>query len=132
MIENCFLYDYNSITLQQLANQLGLSTRQTERMVHKQYGMSFKDKKQQARMGAASRLLLTTQLSIGEIAAQAGFATPEQFSNAFKSISAKPLLNTKRSVETKPASSNPGWSKGGSNHLQLNLLHPVQVALLFH
>lgn len=96
MIENCFLYEYNSITLQQLANQLGLSTRQTERMVHKQYGMSFKDKKQQARMGAASRLLLTTQISVGEIAAQAGFATPEQFSNAFKKYFGETATQHKR------------------------------------
>lgn len=83
-IENSFLYQYSSITLKQLANQLGLSTRQTERMVHKQYGMPFKDKKLQARMGAASRLLLTTSTSISGIAPQLGFATPEQFSNAFK------------------------------------------------
>ncbi|OME44217.1 AraC family transcriptional regulator [Paenibacillus odorifer] len=84
MIENSFLYHYSSISLQQLANELGLSTRQTERMVHKQYGMSFKDKKLHARMAAASRLLLTTETSIGLIAAQVGFATPEQFSNVFK------------------------------------------------
>ncbi|MNB85143.1 Transcriptional activator NphR [compost metagenome] len=84
MIENSFLYHYDSITLKQLAGQLGLSTRQTERMVHKQYGMSFKDKKLQARMGAASRLLLTTDSSVSGVAAQVGYATPEQFSNAFK------------------------------------------------
>lgn len=84
MIENSFLYHYNSITLQQLANELGLSTRQTERVVHKQYGMSFKDKKLQARMAAASRLLLTKDTSISVIAAQVGFSSPEQFSNVFK------------------------------------------------
>ncbi len=84
MIENSFLYHYDSITLKQLADQLGLSSRQTERMVYKQYGMPFKDKKLQARMGAASRLLLTTDTSVSGIAAQAGYATPEQFSNAFK------------------------------------------------
>ncbi|WP_379155761.1 AraC family transcriptional regulator [Paenibacillus sp. sgz5001063] len=84
MIENSFLYHYSSITLQQLASQLGLSTRQTERMIHKQYGIPFKDKKLQARMSAASRLLLTTDTSISVIASIVGFATPEQFSNAFK------------------------------------------------
>lgn len=39
-IENCFLYHYQSITLKQLADNLGLSTRQTERAVRKQYGIS--------------------------------------------------------------------------------------------
>ncbi|WP_244444723.1 AraC family transcriptional regulator [Paenibacillus camerounensis] len=83
-IENSFLYHYDSITLKQLADQLGLSTRQTERMVYKQYCMPFKDKKLQSRMGAASRLLLTTDTSVSGISAQVGYATPEQFSNAFK------------------------------------------------
>ncbi|MRN56612.1 helix-turn-helix transcriptional regulator [Paenibacillus monticola] len=83
-IENSFLYNYESVTLKQLADKLGLSTRQTERMVHKQYGIPFKDKKMQARMGAASRLLITTNISISAIAAQVGFTTSEQFSNTFK------------------------------------------------
>lgn len=84
LIENSFLYHYRTITLQQLANTLGLSTRQTERMVRKQYGISFQDKKQQARMTAASNLLLTTDRSISAIATQVGFTTPEHFSKAFK------------------------------------------------
>lgn len=83
-IENSFLYDYQSITLKQLADQIGLSTRQTERTVRKQYGMSFKDKKWKARMEAAAKLLLTTDLPIREVAIAAGFSTPERFSHSFK------------------------------------------------
>ncbi|MGO4541620.1 AraC family transcriptional regulator [Paenibacillus sp. 2TAB19] len=83
-IENCFLYEYSSITLSQLADKLGLSTRQTERTVQKQYGVSFKDKKQQSRMSAAAQLLAETDLSISAIAAKIGFATLEQFSHSFK------------------------------------------------
>ncbi|WP_337102226.1 AraC family transcriptional regulator [Paenibacillus sp. YIM B09110] len=83
-IENCFLYEYSSITLKQLADKLGLSTRQTERTVQKQYGVSFKDKKQQSRMSAAVQLLAETDLSISAIAARIGFATLEQFSHSFK------------------------------------------------
>ncbi|MCM3132968.1 AraC family transcriptional regulator [Paenibacillus polysaccharolyticus] len=83
-IENSFLYDYQSITLKQLADKIGLSTRQTERTVQKQYGMSFKDKKWQARMEAAAQLLLTTDLLIREVAIAAGFSTPERFSHSFK------------------------------------------------
>ncbi|MDQ0114237.1 AraC family transcriptional regulator [Paenibacillus harenae] len=83
-IENCFLNEYHSITLGQLADRLGLSTRQTERTVQKQYGVSFKDKKQQSRMGAAAQLLTTTDMTISAIAAEIGFATLEQFSHSFK------------------------------------------------
>lgn len=45
IIENSFLYQYSTITLSQLAEMLGLSTRQTERTVGKQYGMSFTEKR---------------------------------------------------------------------------------------
>jgi AraC-like DNA-binding protein len=83
-IENSFLYDYQSITLKQLADKIGLSTRQTERTVQKQYGMSFQDKKWQVRMEAAAQLLLTTDLLIREVAIAAGFSTPERFSHSFK------------------------------------------------
>ncbi|KRF06056.1 AraC family transcriptional regulator [Paenibacillus sp. Soil766] len=84
IIENCFLYQYPSITLKQLAGELGLSTRQTERTIIKQYGVSFKDKKLKARMNAASRLLKTKDMSIHAVAQQVGFSSSEQFSNAFK------------------------------------------------
>ncbi|RKP56292.1 AraC family transcriptional regulator [Cohnella endophytica] len=83
-IENCFLYQYPSITLKKLADNLRLSTRQTERAVRKQYGISFSEKKAQVRMSAASRLLLSTELSIYAIAVQIGYTSQEQFSNAFK------------------------------------------------
>jgi AraC-like DNA-binding protein/quercetin dioxygenase-like cupin family protein len=84
IIENCFLYNYPSITLKQLADELGLSTRQTERNIIKQYGVSFKDKKLNARMSAASRLLKSKDKTIRAVAQQVGFSSPEQFSNAFK------------------------------------------------
>lgn len=84
IIENSFLYHFASITLEQLADMLKLSPRQTQRAVQKQFGMSFQDKKLQSRMQAANSLLQTTRLSISEIAAQVGFASLEQFSNAFK------------------------------------------------
>ncbi len=83
-IENSFLYEYHSITLQQLAKTIGLSTRQTERTVHKQYGMSFAAKKLHARMEAATQLLLTTDQTIRDVASAIGFSTAERFSRAFK------------------------------------------------
>lgn len=84
IIENSFLYQFQTITLKQLADRLGLSVRQTERTVRKQYGQSFQQKKMQARMDAASRLLVSTDLAIHMIADQVGFPSAERFSNAFK------------------------------------------------
>ncbi|WP_322922173.1 AraC family transcriptional regulator [Paenibacillus campi] len=83
-IENSFLYEYHSITLKQLADRIGLSTRQTERTVYKQYGMCFTAKKLQARMEAAAQLLATTEQTIRDIASAIGFTTPERFSHSFK------------------------------------------------
>ncbi|MFS0726011.1 AraC family transcriptional regulator [Paenibacillus sp. 1P07SE] len=83
-IEDSFLYEYASISLQQLADKLGLSTRQTERMVHKQYGVSFQEKKRQSRMSAAAELLAATDMPIGSIAERVGFATHKRFSQSFK------------------------------------------------
>lgn len=83
-IERCFLYQYATITLKLLAEQLGLSIRQTERAVYKQYGMSFTEKKLRARMEAAAWLLSSGELPVTEVAAQVGFTTLAQFSRAFK------------------------------------------------
>jgi len=84
LIENSFLYHYASITLEQLADLLKLSPRQTQRAVQKQYGKSFHEMKLQARMEAASRRLRDTTLNISVIAIEVGFTSLEQFSNAFK------------------------------------------------
>ncbi|WP_246245992.1 AraC family transcriptional regulator [Paenibacillus lemnae] len=83
-IENSFLYEFHSITLSQLACRLGLGIRQTERIVQKQYNLSFNEKKKQSRMSAAAQLLKTTDRAIHSIAEDTGFASAEQFSHAFK------------------------------------------------
>lgn len=41
IIENAFLYDYSSITLDLLSKRIGLSKRQTERLLKEQYGKLF-------------------------------------------------------------------------------------------
>ncbi|PQP88662.1 AraC family transcriptional regulator [Paenibacillus sp. AR247] len=84
IIENSFLYEYAALTLSGLADRLGLSIRQTERAIFKQFGLSFNEKKLSARMGASAYLLATTKLSIAEISSKIGFSTPESFTVAFK------------------------------------------------
>lgn len=86
IIENSFLYHYSTITLSQLADMLGLSTRQTERTIYKQYGLSFMEKKTAARINAALRLLEKSDMTVSAIAAEVGFLTVEQFCNTFKRV----------------------------------------------
>lgn len=84
IIENSFMYHASTITLGALSRMIGLSERQTDRIIRRQYGMSFRQKKKQARMAAAARLLKTTDWQVTEIARQTGYATVEQFSHSFK------------------------------------------------
>lgn len=84
IIEDYFLYQYQNLSLEELANQLGLSTRQTERLLQKQYGKTFLRKKTEAKMSAASTLLSETSQSITSIAEALGYSSIEHFSSAFK------------------------------------------------
>ncbi|MFC6334446.1 AraC family transcriptional regulator [Paenibacillus septentrionalis] len=86
IIENSFLYHYSTITLTHLADMLGLSTRQTERTIYKQYGLSFMEKKTAARINAAARLLEKSDMTVTAVANQVGFLTVEQFCNTFKRV----------------------------------------------
>lgn len=84
ILEECFLYEYQNITLSGLADRLGLSTRQTERLLKEHYGKTFLQKKSEARMSAAAILLVTTKKSITEISMELGYSSIEHFSNAFR------------------------------------------------
>ena len=86
IIEEAFLYDYKTITLEELSDRVSLSERQTERLLQKHYGQSFIQKKTEARMSAASQLLRETKSSIADIAEALGYSSPEHFSNAFKNF----------------------------------------------
>jgi len=50
IIEDYFLYHYQNLSLEELAGKLGLSPRQTERLLQKQYGKTFLQKKTEAKM----------------------------------------------------------------------------------
>lgn len=84
IIEECFLSEYQSITLQELADRLSLSTRQTQRLLQNYYGKNFQQKKAEAKMSAAAILLRDKEKSITFISDQLGFSSPEYFSTAFK------------------------------------------------
>lgn len=84
IVEECFLYDYQILTLEKLASRLGLGIRQTERLLKEQYGKTFLRKKTEARMSAASILLQDSNKSITEISNELGYSSIEHFSAAFK------------------------------------------------
>lgn len=84
IIEEYFLYEYASLSLNALADRLGLSPRQTQRLIWKYYGKSFQQKKADARMSVASILLRQKDQSIAYISDTLGYSSPEHFANAFR------------------------------------------------
>lgn len=84
IIEEHFLFDYKNSSLNELASQLGLSPRQTQRLLKKLYGKTYIEKRSEARMSMASTLLTETDQTITDISVTLGFATVEYFSNVFR------------------------------------------------
>ena len=84
LIEDSFLLEYDTITLEELSHRLGLSTRQTSRILFDRYGQNFIQKRTEARMAAAVTFLKEGRLSVFEIAARLGYSCPNHFHAAFK------------------------------------------------
>ncbi len=84
IIEEAFLYDCRTITLDALAQKLGRSRRQTERLLQQHYGQTFQQKKTQARMFSACSLLRDSKKSVSDISEELGYSSCEHFSGSFK------------------------------------------------
>ena len=84
LIEDSFLLEYDTITLNELSHRLGLSTRQTSRILFNRYGQNFLQKRTEARMAAAATFLKEGKLSISEISDRLGYSYPNHFHTAFK------------------------------------------------
>lgn len=84
IIDDSFLFNYGTITLTSLSDQLKLSTRQTQRFIKDKYGVSFSTLKFQSRLHHAAMLLSTTTLSLEEICFQVGYKNLSFFSRIFK------------------------------------------------
>ncbi|MBB2183868.1 helix-turn-helix transcriptional regulator [Lachnospiraceae bacterium MD1] len=84
IIEEYFLYEYKSLSLDTLSDRLGLSTRQTERLIIRHYGKTFLQKRTEAKMSAAAILLMDPNKRISEIASDLGYSSVEHFSTAFR------------------------------------------------
>lgn len=91
-IERAFLHDYSTLTLDMLSERIGLSNRQTERLLKEQYGKTFLQKRTEARMSAAL-ILLEAKKTISEVSELLGYSSCEHFSNAFKQFYGKSPRN---------------------------------------
>lgn len=67
-----------------LAEALGLSIRQTSRVMQSIFGMSFRKKLAELRLHYAKGLLITTEMPVDKIAAEIGYTSPSGFHIAFR------------------------------------------------
>lgn len=85
LIEEYFLYSYDTITLESLSMILGLSYRQTQRIIKERYNMTFPQMRTRARLQAAANLLSQElDLKISEICFKTGFSQINYFNQVFK------------------------------------------------
>ena len=84
LIDELFMNHYKDITLAELSSRLGLSPRQTERLLRTEYGKTFLQKKLEARMSIAQIMLSNKALSITYISDYLGYSSSEHFSSAFR------------------------------------------------
>jgi AraC-like DNA-binding protein len=83
LIDEAFLYDYKTVTLSSLSDRLKLSTRQTQRYIKANYGVSFSILKFQSKLNHAA-MLLSTKLTLEEVCFQVGYKNYSFFNRAFK------------------------------------------------
>ena len=98
LIEDSFLLEYDTITLNELSHRLGLSTRQTSRILFNRYGQNFLQKRTEARMAAAATFLKEGKLSISEISDRLGYSYPNHFHTAFKNYYKMTVSEYKQNV----------------------------------
>lgn len=84
-IEQIFENEFQTITLEILADRLFMSTRELQRYLKENYNKTFLDLRNDARMSFAANKLKFTDLSVSEISDLVGYSSIEHFSNAFKS-----------------------------------------------
>lgn len=84
ILDSYMLWSVADTTLEKLAALLHLSTKQTARLIKKQYGMTFEQRLTQTKLDMAVRLLTMTSLPISEIAKTVGYSSIHYFSRRFK------------------------------------------------
>lgn len=77
-------YFYLSAGEPYLAQRLGVSCRQLDRILKKSYGKSFREKQMESRMEIACDLLCSGSKTVQEISECVGYSTPSNFVVAFR------------------------------------------------
>ena len=72
------------ITLEEVARRIATSPRQLQRVFTENAGMGFRSYLRRLRLSNAADLLLSTELSVGEIANAVGYGDGSQFAKSFK------------------------------------------------
>ena len=89
--------EFQTITLEELANRLYMSPRELQRYLVTNYKKTFINLRNDARMSFASNKLLYSNLSISEISNLVGYSSIEHFSYAFKNYYGLPPLKYRKS-----------------------------------
>jgi AraC family transcriptional regulator of adaptative response / DNA-3-methyladenine glycosylase II len=90
-------------TVEELASELGISSRQLHRVVEAEYGVSPLALAQTRRLLLAKQLLTDTSLKVIDVAFASGFSSVRQFNRLFRqSYRLSPLLLRKRRAEKQP------------------------------
>jgi two-component system, response regulator YesN len=79
-------YGDTELNVRSLAREFGMSTEHLCRVLKRQTGVTFVDLLRRTRIDAARRLLMTTTLSMKEIAARVGFSSASRFAHDFRKV----------------------------------------------
>lgn len=95
----------DSGTVTELADRLGIGPRHLSRLLHEHIGASPKQIAQTLRIQRAKRLLDQTDMTMADIALEAGFGSTRQFNAAFNKLygRAPSSFRKKRSAPKRPA-----------------------------
>lgn len=85
LADNYFRLPHKAMSSRELADQIGISQRQLERLMQSYYGMTFREKLQFSRMEKAKELLRDVELPVNAVADQIGYTSPSYFTKHFRS-----------------------------------------------
>lgn len=83
LVDGYFVYNYANVSEEGLAKILGLSNRQVQRFLKKNYGKTFSEMKREAKLNKASEFI-KNGMSVDDAAAQVGYSSTSFFRKLLK------------------------------------------------
>ena len=77
-------YNMSDLSLEKIAEEVAISPRQITKLIHEKFECNFKTYLNNIRISESKRLLLHTNLNIGEVAFKVGFNSQSHFNRVFK------------------------------------------------